>query len=167
MNVIDCGQFTCEHVLSFQILCSLLGTGIFRCASIVDIFPLGINYIWFDGLLYVVACLIIFQVMLNFEFFFFIFQAYLECSVSFSYFLWLNDLLWLLYLSLDFVLVNPIFATFHFSEHAVTLNTMQLVHRQYNTEEGHRSVRKLWSLYYPFIRLKCHNYAIYLFFVNR
>ena len=122
---------------------------------------------WFDGLLYVVACLIIFQVILNFEFLVFIFQANLECSVSFSYFSWLNDLLWLLYLSLHFVLVNPIFATFHFSEDAVALNTMQLVHRQYNTEEGHRSVRKLWSFYYPFIGLKCRHYALYLCFVYR
>ena len=40
--------------------------------------------------------------ILNFEFFFFNFQAYLESSVSFLYFSWLNDLLWLLYLSLKY-----------------------------------------------------------------
>ena len=33
------------------------------------------------------------------------------------------------------------------------------------TEEGHRSVRKLWSFYYRFIGLKCHNYALCLCFV--
>ena len=38
---------------------------------------------------------------------------------------------------------------------------------QYTTEEGHRSVRKLWSFYYRFIGLKCHNYALYLCFVNK
>ena len=38
-------------------------------------------------------------------------------------------------------------------------------YRQYTTEEGHRSVRKVWSFYYRFIGLKCHNYALYLCFV--
>ena len=38
-------------------------------------------------------------------------------------------------------------------------------YRQYTTEEGHRSVRKLWSFYYPFIGLKCHNYALYFCFM--
>ena len=84
-------------MLLFQIVCLIIGTGFFRCVSIFDIFPLGINYI---GLTVVVASLIIFQVILNFEFFFFNFQTYLESSVSISYFSWLNDLLWLLYLSL-------------------------------------------------------------------
>ena len=42
--------------------------------------------------------------ILNFEFLF-NFQTYLESSVSFSYVSWLNDLLWLLYLSLNVVLV--------------------------------------------------------------
>ena len=64
--------------------------------------------------------------MLNFQFLFFHFQTYLESSVSFSYFSWLNDLLWLLYLSLDVVLVNPIYATCSFSEDTVALYTMQL-----------------------------------------
>ena len=41
---------------------------------------------WLDGLLFVVAWLIIFQVMLNFEFFFFNLKTYLESSVSSSYF---------------------------------------------------------------------------------
>ena len=36
---------------------------------------------------------------------------------------------------------------------------------QYTTEEGHRSVRKLWSFYYRFIALRCHNYALYLCFM--
>ena len=36
------------------------------------------------------------------------------------------------------------------------------IYRQYTTEEGHRSVRKLWSFYYHFIGLKCHYYALYL-----
>ena len=31
-------------------------------------------------------------------------------------------------------------------------------------QEGHRSVRKLWLLYYSFIGLKCNYYAIYLCF---
>ena len=64
--------------------------------------------------------------ILNFEFFFFNFQTYLESSVSFSYFSWLNDLLWLLYPSLDVVLVNPMNATCSFSEDTVALHTMQL-----------------------------------------
>ena len=33
------------------------------------------------------------------------------------------------------------------------------IYRQYTIEEGHRSVRKLWSLYYRFIGLRCHNCA--------
>ena len=64
--------------------------------------------------------------MLNFEFFFINFQTYLESSVSFLYFSWLNDLLWLLYLSLDVVLVNPMYATCSFSENTVALYAMQL-----------------------------------------
>ena len=64
--------------------------------------------------------------ILNFEFFFFYFQTYLESSVSFSYFSWLNDLLWLLYLSLNVVLVNPIYATCSFSKDTVALYMMQL-----------------------------------------
>ena len=85
---------------------------IFSCVSIFDIFPLGINYIGLTA--FVVAWLIIFQVILNFEFFLFNFQAYLDSSVSFSYFSLLNDLVWLLYLSLNVVLVNPIYATCSF-----------------------------------------------------
>ena len=81
---------------------------------------------WFDGLLFVVAWLIIFKVILNFEFFFLNFQTYLESSVSSSYFSWLNDLLWLLCLSLDVVLVNPIYATCSFSKDTVALYMMQL-----------------------------------------
>ena len=64
--------------------------------------------------------------ILNFEFFFFNFQTYLESSVSFLYFSWLNDLLWLLYLSLNVVLVNPIYATCSFSKDTVALYMMQL-----------------------------------------
>ena len=51
---------------------------------------------------------------------------YLESSVSFSYLSWLNDLLWLLYLSLNVVLVNPIYATCSFSNETVALYMMQL-----------------------------------------
>ena len=47
---------------------------------------------WFDGLFFIVAWLIIFQVILNFLCFLFNFQMYLESSVSISYFLWLNNL---------------------------------------------------------------------------
>ena len=64
--------------------------------------------------------------MLNFEFFFINFQTYLESSVSFSYFSWLNDLLCLLYLSLNVVHVNPIYATCSFSKDTVALYAMQL-----------------------------------------
>ena len=32
-------------------------------------------------------------------------------------------------------------------------------------KEGHRSVRKLWLIYYRFIGLKCHNFALYLCFI--
>ena len=81
-------------MLLFQIACLLIGTGFLRCVSIFDIFPMHKLH-WFDGLHFVVAWLIIFQVMLNFEFFFFNFQTYLKSSVSFSYISWLNDLLWL------------------------------------------------------------------------
>ena len=41
------------------------------------------------------------------------------------------------------------------------------IYRQYTTKEEHRSVRKLWSFYYRFIGLKCHNYALYLCFVYK
>ena len=51
---------------------------------------------------------------------------YLESFVSFSYFSWLNDLLWLLYMSLDIVHVIPINTTCSFSDDAVVLCTMQL-----------------------------------------
>ena len=67
---------------------------------------------------------IIFQVMLKFEFFFIYFQTYLESSVSFSYFSWLNDML--SYLFVDVVLVNPMYATCSFSEDTLALHTMQL-----------------------------------------
>ena len=39
------------------------------------------------------------------------------------------------------------------------------IYRQYTTEEGHRSVRKLWPFNYRFIGLKCLNYALYLCFM--
>ena len=80
----------------------------------------------FEGLLIVVSWLIIFQVILNFLFFFVDYQTYLESSVSFSYFSWLNDLLCLLYLSLKDVLVNPKYATCSFSNNTVALYMMQL-----------------------------------------
>ena len=64
--------------------------------------------------------------MRNFEFLFLNFQTYIESSVSFSYFLWLNDLFWLLYLSLNVVLVNPMYATCSFSADTVALYTIQL-----------------------------------------
>ena len=80
----------------------------------------------FEGLLIVVSWLIIFQVILNFLFFFFDYQTYLESSVSFSYFSWLNDLLWLLCLPLYVVLVNPLYATCSFSNDTVALHMMQL-----------------------------------------
>ena len=51
---------------------------------------------------------------------------YLESSVSFSFFLCLNDLLCVLYLSLDFVPVIPIYETCSFSEDSVALYVMQL-----------------------------------------
>ena len=73
--------------------------------------------------------------ILNFEFFFFNFQTYLESSVSFSYFSWLNDLLWLSYLSLNVVLVNPIYATCSFSKDTVALYMMQ-IERQFPSS-GH------------------------------
>ena len=60
------------------------------------------------------------------KFFFNIFRTYLQSSVSLSYFSWSNDLLWLLYLSLNFTLVNPIYATCSFSKDTVALYVMQL-----------------------------------------
>ena len=45
MIVVDWGQFTCDYMLLFQIVRLLIGTGVFRCASIFDIFALGISYI--------------------------------------------------------------------------------------------------------------------------
>ena len=42
---VDLGQFTCDCMLLFQIVCLIISTGFFRCISIFDIFPLGINYI--------------------------------------------------------------------------------------------------------------------------
>ena len=41
------------------------------------------------------------------------------------------------------------------------------IYRQYTTEKGHRSFRMLWSLYYSFIGLKCHNYALCLRSVDK
>ena len=35
------------------------------------------------------------------------------------------------------------------------------IYRQYSTVEGHRSVRRLWSFYYRFTGLMCHNYALF------
>ena len=70
----------------FQIVCLLLGTGFFSLCFNILYFSSRHKLHWFDGLLFVVAWLIIFQVILNFEFFFFNFQTYLESSVSFSYF---------------------------------------------------------------------------------
>ena len=42
---VDWSQFTCDYMLLFQIVCLIIGMGFFRCVSIFDIFPLGINYI--------------------------------------------------------------------------------------------------------------------------
>ena len=42
---VDWGQFTCDYMLLFQIVCLIIGTVFFRCVSIFDMFPLGINYI--------------------------------------------------------------------------------------------------------------------------
>ena len=42
---VDWGQFTCDYMLSFQIVCLVIGTVFFLCVSIFDIFPLRINYI--------------------------------------------------------------------------------------------------------------------------
>ena len=81
---------------------------------------------------------------------------YLESSVSFSYFSWLNDLLWLLYLSLNVVLVNPIYATCSFSKDTVALYIMQL-ERQFPSSghlvgclQLHVSIRinDVFSIYY-------------------
>ena len=36
------------------------------------------------------------------------------------------------------------------------------IYRQYTTMEGYMSFRELWSFYYRFIGLKCHNYALCL-----
>ena len=58
--------------------------------------------------------------ILNLEFSFFNFHTYIESSVSFSYFSWLNYLIYY-YISLNFVLVIPIYATCYFSEDTVTL----------------------------------------------
>ena len=41
------------------------------------------------------------------------------------------------------------------------------IYRQCTTEEGHRSVRKLWSFNYSFVGLKYHDYALYLCFVHK
>ena len=118
---VDWGQFTCDYMLLFQIVCLIISTGFFSLYFNIWYFSSRHKLHWFDGLLFVVAWLIIFQVILNFEFFFFNFQTYLESSVSFWYFSWLNDLLWLLYLSLNVVLVNPIYATCSFSKDTVAL----------------------------------------------
>ena len=42
---IDWGQFTCDYMILFQIVCLFIGTFFFRCVSIFDIFHLGIDYI--------------------------------------------------------------------------------------------------------------------------
>ena len=54
------------------------------------------------------------------------FRMYLESSVWFSHLSWLNDLLWLLYLSLNSLLVIPIYEVCSFSEDIATLYIMQL-----------------------------------------
>ena len=69
-------------MLLFQIVCLLISTVFFAVFQYL-IFSSRHKLHWFDGLLFVVAWLIIFQVILNFEFFFFNFQTYLESSVSF------------------------------------------------------------------------------------
>ena len=57
---------------------------------------------------------------------FFYFHMYLESSVSFLYFLWLNDFLLKLYLSINYVLVIPIYETCSFSEDTVAVYNMHL-----------------------------------------
>ena len=51
---------------------------------------------------------------------------YLESFVTFSYFSWLNDSLWLLYLSFDLVLFISIYEIDSLAEDAVDLYIMQL-----------------------------------------
>ena len=60
------------------------------------------------------------------EFLFFNFQMYLGSSVLFSCFLWLNDLTWLLYLSLYLVPIIPIYISYSFSDDGVAFCIMQL-----------------------------------------
>ena len=116
---VDWGQFTCDYMLISNRLFNNRHGFFSLCFNIWYFFSRHRLH-WFDGFLFVVAWFIIFQVILNFEFLC-NFQTYLERSVSFSYFSWLNDLLWLLYLSLNVVLVNPIYATCSFSKDTVAL----------------------------------------------
>ena len=59
---------------------------------------------------------------------------YLERSVLSSYLSLLNDLLWLLYLSLDFVLVILIYETCSFSEDTVALYIIQLQNKKISSK---------------------------------
>ena len=83
-------------MLLFQIVCLLIGTILFRCVSI---------FRYFSSRHKLHCCRMAYYFPSDTESFFFNFKTYLESSVSFSYFSWLNDLLWLLYLSLNVVLI--------------------------------------------------------------
>ena len=82
---VDWGQFTCDYMLLFQIVCLIIATVFFSLCFNIWYFSSRHRLHWFDGLLFVVAWLIIFLVILNFEFFFLNFQTYLESSISFSF----------------------------------------------------------------------------------
>ena len=86
----------------------------------------------------------------------------LSFSVSFS----------VLFITIQYAIYRKSHRTFYVSLYICICNKKVScvfsirIYRQYTTEEGRRSVRKLWSFYYRFLGLKYHNYALDLCFVN-
>ena len=81
-----------DCMLRFYIVCLISDMSLDSCVLIFGISPLSIDYIGFKAnflsvfhVCLVVVWLTIYQVILNFAFFFFNFYMYLESSVSFSY----------------------------------------------------------------------------------
>ncbi len=70
------------------------------------VFPPNINYIFYPPV-YEIDCFNTDQVMSKSCLLSFSFQIYFESSVSFEYLLWLKDLMWFLYRSLNVLAVMP------------------------------------------------------------
>ena len=164
VNIIDCGIFTCDYVLLFRILCSLIGTGISCCDSLFDIFPLGINYI------VLTAVSMLWRVLL-FSNWYWIMNFYFPSVFRMFCFI----IIFFVVQWLDMVIIS----LFKFCARQPDICDVPFFWRRCSLEYDAASTppvqhwgrtqkcSKALVVYYPFIGLKCHYNALYLCFVYR